>query len=156
MMELSTWYARSSWNILQTIGFVGEINPESSQSCAGFSPVYIHMVLAKTYHQQNSEKNFVITTMFFQWITSAAPVVWQASHQYVLSWQWRKCAHIAMRIERIRFSLRPMFVGLEHSKSTCSSAGFSPVCIVMAVKNLSTYHHQNSGHEFFITIMFAG
>ena len=40
--------------------------------------------------------------------------------------------HVAIRIVRI-FSVQPMVVGWEHSKSTCSSEDFPPVCILMAV-----------------------
>ena len=45
VMKLSTCHHRSSGNKLQIIVFVGEISPESGHSCAGFSPVCIHMAL---------------------------------------------------------------------------------------------------------------
>ena len=47
VMKLSSCQHMSSRNELQSIVFVGEINPESSHSCAGFSPVCIHMALKK-------------------------------------------------------------------------------------------------------------
>ncbi len=134
--------------------FVQRITSASTSYLAIFSPVCVLMAVKKlsTCHHQNSENKIFIPTNVCRWEHSESTTTWAGfSPVCVLNVVTLKWHHIAIRKVTIRFSSRPMFVGWDHSKSTCSCAGVSPVCALMAVKNLSTYPNQNSGHEYFIT-----
>ncbi len=98
VMKLSTCHHKSSRNKLQTIVFDGEINHESSHSCARFSAVCIYIALKKwsAYHHRNREiivitimNNFCQDQLFDKLLTSMFS---HGSH---------KTEHVIIRILRI-------------------------------------------------------
>ena len=92
--------------------FVGYINSESSHSCAGFSPVWVHMAQRElsAYHHPNSEIMFVITTRFGQWITSASTSSSECP--------WRSCFYEINRLLDVIPAI--CFMACSHDSTTFS------------------------------------
>ena len=86
---------------------------------------------------------------FLERYTLRAAIVVQVIHQYVSIWHWRNRVHTTIKTVKLFLSLQPC-LWLTRA-STSRLASFSPVCVLMAVKKLSTCRHQYSKNKIFIT-----